>query len=307
MIIKLLLDQKEENKKVRSLVEAKIPDLKEFFPLKDSAALDRFLDQSDGLYPLRRSQFYNMLLLCVHEKQNTFGTSILKAFFSPDYIKTHRWPTYSYRTPKDKDPIVHPEFVALLKTSLARMAGEKIFPPSLIDRSFWSKWPSKFREAKRYVKKGERESDNVTAKEQQQQQQHQPPHHVQASDRERHQQQQQQQQHHVKASDRERRQQQQQQLQQQHHVKAMDHERHGKKKMKTKKTRTTTITKKNSPSATATLKKKKKMIRSNSRIKKKKQATIKHDANRKKKKKKKKKYKLKKKKKNNNNNNKKNK
>lgn len=53
---------------------------------------------------------------------------------------------------KDKDPIVDPKFVALLKTTLARLAGSEKLDFKLIGLDFWARWPKKFREKKRYVK-----------------------------------------------------------------------------------------------------------------------------------------------------------
>ena len=88
----LLLEQKNNNKNINSYLMAKIPDMNEFFPLKDDNQLNRFLDNSDGLYPLRRAEFYNMLYNIRTEKKNQFGTAILKTFFSMEYIKTHKWP-----------------------------------------------------------------------------------------------------------------------------------------------------------------------------------------------------------------------
>ena len=41
---------------------------------------------------------------------------------------------------------------ALLKSSVARMSGANLISPSLAGHDFWSKWPKKFREAKRYDK-----------------------------------------------------------------------------------------------------------------------------------------------------------
>lgn len=59
----------------------------------------------------------------------------------------------SNRKNGDKDPHVDPRFVALLKTTVGKLAGENVIDRSIIDLEFWSKWPSKFREAKRYEKK----------------------------------------------------------------------------------------------------------------------------------------------------------
>lgn len=92
-LLSLVRDQNAKNKKMNSYLMAKVPDMNDYFPLRDSATLDRFLDEWDGLYPLRRSEFYNLLLTCASDKKNLFGTSILNTFFSSEYISSHTWPT----------------------------------------------------------------------------------------------------------------------------------------------------------------------------------------------------------------------
>lgn len=42
--------------------------------------------------------------------------------------------------------------MGLLKSSLARMAGQNVLDDELIGLNFWANWPKKFREAKRYEK-----------------------------------------------------------------------------------------------------------------------------------------------------------
>ena len=46
--------------------------------------------------------------------------------------------------------MVDPRFIALLKTTVARMAGEIMIPVSHINLEFWAKWLKKFRENNRY-------------------------------------------------------------------------------------------------------------------------------------------------------------
>ena len=81
------------NDRMNSYLKSKIPNMTEYFPLRDSNSVERFLDNSDGLFNLRRSEFENMLIPCIHEKKNLFGTAVLKAFFSNEFIQTHSWPT----------------------------------------------------------------------------------------------------------------------------------------------------------------------------------------------------------------------
>lgn len=93
VILSLLLEQREENRKLSSFLKAKIPDMNKYFPIKDNETLARFLDESDGLYPLRRAEFYNMVQNCNHDKKNLFATSLLYTCFSEEYIRNHTWPT----------------------------------------------------------------------------------------------------------------------------------------------------------------------------------------------------------------------
>lgn len=54
-----------------------------------------------------------------------------------------------------------PRFVALLKSSISRLVGQKIIKPHVNDLEFWTRWPNKFREAKRYKKKTKSSSIGV--------------------------------------------------------------------------------------------------------------------------------------------------
>lgn len=60
--------------------------------------------------------------------------------------------SFSISSTKNYDPSDHvlKGFVALLKTTLARMTGEGSLKNGQADLDFWSRWPKKFREAKRY-------------------------------------------------------------------------------------------------------------------------------------------------------------
>ena len=92
VFISLFKKQQEDNQKMRSYIESKIPNIKDYFPLKDDAAIDRFFDKSDGQFELRRSEFYNMLCQFHIDKENLFATSLLRSCFSKKIIKTHTWP-----------------------------------------------------------------------------------------------------------------------------------------------------------------------------------------------------------------------
>lgn len=93
VLISMANDQKEENRELLGRVKAKIPDMSEFFPLPDSKTLDRFLDESDGMYSHRVAQLESMILPCISVKQNLFGTALLNTFFSQEFINSHSWPT----------------------------------------------------------------------------------------------------------------------------------------------------------------------------------------------------------------------
>lgn len=92
-LLTLTKGQKTENQKMNTFLQAKIPDIKKYFPIPDTATLRQFLDDSDGLFALKRSEFYNMCSCCAHEKKNLFGTAVLRNFFAQSYINTHIWPT----------------------------------------------------------------------------------------------------------------------------------------------------------------------------------------------------------------------
>lgn len=92
IIIAMQMEQREENRKMTALYTAKTPDINHFFPCKDDAVLERFFDKTDGLYPLKRSEFYNRLMCCVTDK-NVYGTSILRCVFTQEYINSHIWPS----------------------------------------------------------------------------------------------------------------------------------------------------------------------------------------------------------------------
>ena len=121
-----------------------------YFPLPDDQTLLRFLDDSEGLYALKRAEFYNHLLKCLSTKKNLFGNHLMKLLFSGNFLKTHAWPTNN-SNPSPGDILVHKDFVALLKTTLSRMAGSGILDQSFVNLDFWRNWPKKFREARRYV------------------------------------------------------------------------------------------------------------------------------------------------------------
>ena len=90
----MLVEQREENKKLNSFIDAKIPDLKHYFPLKDSESLMNFLDESNPeQYALRRSEFGNWVSNCCSKKKNLFASAMMKAFFDPSFILSHSWPS----------------------------------------------------------------------------------------------------------------------------------------------------------------------------------------------------------------------
>ena len=151
-IIQLLKQQKVDNQQRNTYLEAKIPDLSHYFPLPDIETLDQFMDKSDGLFPLKRGEFYSLLMSCRHPKKSTFATSLVKTLFSNEFLRITTWPPNNSRNPSAKDNIVQKEFVALFKCTLSRMCGAGLLDPSFVDLDFWQNWPKKYREAKRYAK-----------------------------------------------------------------------------------------------------------------------------------------------------------
>ena len=95
-MLALLLEQREENRRLSTFLKAKIPDIKKFFPIQNNQILQQFMDESDGLFPLRRSEFYNFVSSCASDKKNLFATTLLNNCFSDEYIANHVWPTHRY-------------------------------------------------------------------------------------------------------------------------------------------------------------------------------------------------------------------
>lgn len=94
ILVDLFRAQQNSNSQVNSYLTKTIPDVRKFFPLQDDESLERFLCETDGLYALRKSEFVNLLKTCISDKQNMFGSSLMKTLFSLDYICGHTWPTY---------------------------------------------------------------------------------------------------------------------------------------------------------------------------------------------------------------------
>ena len=149
-IMEMLETQREDNHKMSSYLEAKIPEMGKKIPLPDMATLNRFVDDSDGVYALRRAELYSFLYSCRTSKKKLFGTSLMKTLFSENFLRNYSWPANNSRISDDPD-VVPAEFVALIKSTLARTAGAGLLDPDIVDLEFWNNWPKKYREAKRYV------------------------------------------------------------------------------------------------------------------------------------------------------------
>ena len=66
-----------------------------YFPVRDDAHLQQFLNKTDGDFQVRREEFENLLYLNVTKSlklKRPFETHLLAAIFSRDYISSHRWP-----------------------------------------------------------------------------------------------------------------------------------------------------------------------------------------------------------------------
>lgn len=70
-----------------------------FFPIKDDAQLEKFLDKSDGDFQVRRDEFEHYLYCHVTRNlklKRPFETDLLSTVFNRDYISSHRWPGQWY-------------------------------------------------------------------------------------------------------------------------------------------------------------------------------------------------------------------
>lgn len=65
-------------------------------------------------------------------------------------------------------PMVDPKFVALLKSSVARLVGQGILKPCMMSLKFWSKWKKKFADSRRYRKKRSGEGAHTKPREKEQ-------------------------------------------------------------------------------------------------------------------------------------------
>lgn len=77
------------------------------------------------------------------------------SFFSIKYLSNVYFFLFFFCSPpRNKDklhlPVVPNEFIKILRGTLAKMAGEGIFPNSFIGLQFWSRFPRKFNSKKEY-------------------------------------------------------------------------------------------------------------------------------------------------------------
>lgn len=90
----------EDLQKKMSIIASNIdmttkPNVNEYFPVKNDANLTRFLDKSDGRFPLRREMFENFLYGNVTMNmrlKRPFEATLLSTLFSREYISSHKWP-----------------------------------------------------------------------------------------------------------------------------------------------------------------------------------------------------------------------
>lgn len=93
-IISLLKNQSTTNEKMTSYITSKNPDVGKFFPLPDGATLERFLDESDPeLYKKKMKEFYDLLMTCITDKQNLFGSALMRTLFKDSFVLSHTWPS----------------------------------------------------------------------------------------------------------------------------------------------------------------------------------------------------------------------
>ena len=155
-------------------------DISKYFPVKQDADLQSFLDKSDGQFDCRRVQFENFLYCNVTKSmklKRTFEATLLSTLFSRDFISSHRWPgprygiIFSYNIyiyvyiyinfiyiycsldPADFDIVVPDEFAILLKVALSKMVAAKCLNPEFVNLDFWRKMPIKFKGIRYYEDK----------------------------------------------------------------------------------------------------------------------------------------------------------
>ena len=66
-----------------------------FFPVKEDAQLERFLDKTDGQFQARRDEFEFFLYCNVTKNmklKRPFENALIATLFNRDYISSHRWP-----------------------------------------------------------------------------------------------------------------------------------------------------------------------------------------------------------------------
>lgn len=100
-ILSILEDLQETVLRLASKVDMnKKINMDKFFPIKDDASLEKFLDKTEGDFPEKRDAFENMLYLNVTKNlklKRPFEASLLAVLFSRDFISSHRWPGPRYK------------------------------------------------------------------------------------------------------------------------------------------------------------------------------------------------------------------
>ena len=66
--------------------------ISDFFPVQDDETMRKYL-LKDADYEERKKQLYTVILNNVADTKKKFGTHVMKAIFSQNYILNHRWPT----------------------------------------------------------------------------------------------------------------------------------------------------------------------------------------------------------------------
>ena len=95
-ILAILEDMQEQLLRLASKVDmTRKINIDDYFPIQDDSYVTRFLDKSDGLFPLKREEFENYIYCNVTRSlklKRPFEANLLSAVFTRQFISSHRWP-----------------------------------------------------------------------------------------------------------------------------------------------------------------------------------------------------------------------
>lgn len=88
------MEEKQEQREVRESLKKGFV-INSFFPCQSIPILEKFLSRADGKYTEKKDAFelYLNSVCTVDFDMDTFAAGLLKALFSKNFIRDHRWPT----------------------------------------------------------------------------------------------------------------------------------------------------------------------------------------------------------------------